>query len=128
MVIVLIHWKIKPDKVSEFLDFWRGTAVVKDRKGLVGEFLSEVSPKSDELNWITWDALADRPDKPGAYRSFVNVGMWSDPEVFQEQVAQYFSEERQDFEHKLRVRTLLCPKAWRIGHFHLPIKDSAGTL
>ena len=127
MVIVLIHWKIKPDKVSmsKFLDFWQRTAKIKDRKGLVGEFLSEVSPKSDERNWITWDALADRP---GAYRSFVNVGMWSDPEVFQEQVAQYFSENRHDFEHKLRVRTLLCPKAWRIGHFHLPIKDSAGTL
>ena len=33
MVIVLIHWKIKPEQemVDKFLHFWRQDAVVEDR-------------------------------------------------------------------------------------------------
>ena len=39
MIIVIIHWKIKPEqeKVEEFLEFWRKAALVGDRTGLIGE-------------------------------------------------------------------------------------------
>ena len=41
MVIVFIHWKIIPNKVDNFLEYWRKTAIVENRDGLIGEFLSE---------------------------------------------------------------------------------------
>ena len=125
MIVVLIHWKIIPDKVDEFLEFWRKTAIVQDRKGLIGEFLSEVSSTS-EYNWITWDlgALQDR------YKSFVNVGLWDDPCEFREQIGKYFetSTGKQHFEHEARVRTVLHPKCWRMGDSNLPLHDSGGVL
>ena len=37
MIVVVIHWKIKSDRVSEFLEFWKTAAIVDDRKGLIGE-------------------------------------------------------------------------------------------
>ena len=51
MVIVLIHWKIKRDCVDDFLTFWKTKACIKDRSGLVGEFLSEVQSEKD-CEWI----------------------------------------------------------------------------
>ena len=43
MVIVLIKWKIKnkQGQIDAFLKFWKKQAVVQDRRGLVGEFLTE---------------------------------------------------------------------------------------
>ena len=81
MVIALIHWKIKPDMADEFRDYWRKEAVVQDRRGLIGEFLSEAC-HTGEFPWITWD-LAGCED---VYRSFVNVGMWSDAGEFHDQI------------------------------------------
>ena len=71
MIIVLIHWKIKPDQemVDKFLQFWRQSAVVDDRRGLVGEFLTEAHSTS-EYTWITWQLTGCE----GKYRSFINVG------------------------------------------------------
>ena len=123
MVIALIHWKIKPDKVRQFLDFWRKKAVIQDRKGLVGEFLSEACHMS-EFSWITWDLTGCE----GVYRSYINVGMWSDTGDFHEQVAKYFSDDPKNFEHEVRMRTILRPTCWRMGDCCLPTHDSGGTL
>ena len=125
MVIALIHWKIKPDAVSEFLDYWRMKAVVQDRRGLIGEFLSEACHTS-EFPWITWDLVGCE----GVYRSFVNVGMWNNADDFHEQIGKYFAgpAERRSFEHEVRTRTILRPTCWRIGDSNLPPHDSEGTL
>ena len=72
MVIVLIHWKIKPDKVDDFYCHWQRKTVVHDREGLIGEFLSEGCHTS-EFPWITWDLTGCG----GLYRLFINVGIWS---------------------------------------------------
>ena len=47
MIIVMIKWKIenKQAKIDAFLDFWKQEVVVQDRKGLVGEFLSEIGSR-----------------------------------------------------------------------------------
>ena len=66
MIVVVIHWKIKSDRVSEFLEFWKTAAIVDDRKGLIGEFLSE-GHSTAEFNWITWPLTGCE----GKYRSFV---------------------------------------------------------
>ena len=125
MVIVLIHWKIKPDRVDEFLDYWRKKAVVQDRRGLIGEFLSEACHTS-EFPWITWD-LTGCED---VYRSFVNVGMWSDAGEFHDQIGKYFTGKAapKEFEYESRVRTILRPACWRMGDSHLPVHDSGETL
>ena len=125
MVIVLIHWKIKPGSVADFLDYWRKVATVQDRAGLIGEFLSEACHTS-EFPWITWDLTGHE----GVYRSFVNVGMWAKAEDFHDQIAKYFRDgvEPQDFEHEPRVRTVLRPRCWRMGDSSLPVHDSGGTL
>ena len=124
MVIVLIHWKVKHDRVDEFHQHWRQKTVVHDRAGLIGEFLSEACHTS-EFPWITWDLTGCE----GKYRSFINVGIWRDAETFHEQVARYFPQSKPlDFEYEMRVRTVLRPDSWRIGDSHLPIDDSDGVL
>lgn len=126
MVIVLIHWKIIPDKIDDFLKFWREKATVENRKGLIGEFLSEAHSPA-EFPWITWDIMGCE----GKYRSYVNVGCWSNSDDFQEQIGKYFlmnASEKKDFEFEPRIRTILKPKCWRIGDASLPIHDSGGTL
>ncbi|MCY4427030.1 MAG: hypothetical protein OXC05_08370 [Halieaceae bacterium] len=127
MIIVVIHWKIKRKQkwVDKFLEFWRKTATVEDRSGLIGEFLSE-GHSTAEFDWITWP-LTGCEEK---YRSFVNVGFWNSAEEFQEQIGKYFkpSGGLEKFEAKPRQRTALKPKCWRVGDNKLPIHDSGGVL
>ena len=125
MVIVLVHWKIKPNRVAEFLEYWRKVATVQDRAGLIGEFLSEACDAS-EFPWITWDLTGHE----GVYRSFINVGMWAEAADFHDQIATYFRDAAspQDFEHQPRIRSVLRPRCWRMGDSSLPVHDSGGTL
>ena len=127
MIIVLIHWKIKPEpkRVEEFLKFWKETAVVSDRRGLIGEFLTEAHSTA-EYSWITWQLTGCE----GKYRSFINVGYWNSAEEFHAQIGKYFetSARLEKFEAECRVRTVLTPKCWRMGDGALPIHDSGGVL
>lgn len=125
MIIVMIHWKIVPDGVEEFLEFWRKEALIIDRRGLVGEFLTEEQTSVD-FKWITWQLTGCERK----YKSFVNVGYWKNSKEFHEQVGKYFetSTGKRDFEYELRVRTVLKPKCWRMGDYPLPIHDSGGVL
>lgn len=126
MVIVLIHWKIIPDKIEDFLEYWRKEAIVDNRHGLIGEFLSE--PQSPtEHPWITWDIMGCE----GKYKSFINIGCWSNADDFHEQIGKYFldnASKKKDFEYEPRVRTILKPKCWRMGDTSLPVHNSGGTL
>ena len=127
MIIVLIHWKIRPEQkmVDKFLKFWRATATIDDRRGLIGEFLTE--PHSiAEYDWITWPLAGCE----GKYRSFITVGCWSSADEFSRQVGQYFetSSGPQPFEAEPRIRTVLKPKCWRMGDGVLPVHDSGGVL
>ena len=126
MIIVLVRWKIIPDRVDDFLEFWRKVVTIENRQGLIGEFLSE--PQSpEEYPWITWDIMGCE----GKYRSFINVGCWVNAEEFHEQVGKYIPEtpsKKKDFEYELRIRTVLKPKCWRMGDASIPVHDSGGTL
>lgn len=128
MVIVVIKWKIRSQQtdIDEFLAFWKKEAIVQDRRGLIGEFLSEVGT-SESYPYITWDVGAEKLD---AYKVYVNVGMWTDATSFHEQVAQYFNDEKppKGFEVERRIRTVLLPRCWRMGDALLPIHDSGGVL
>ena len=127
MIIALIHWKIKPEQemVDSFLDFWRKTAVVNDRSGLIGEFLTEAHSTA-EYSWITWHLTGCE----GKYRSFINVAYWNSAEDFYAQIGKLFetSTGTKEFEAEPRVRTVLKPNCWRMGDSTLPIHDSGGVL
>ena len=127
MIVVLIHWKIKPEqeRVDEFLDFWRKTATINDRRGLIGEILTE-EYSTEEYDWITWSLTGSE----GKYRSFVNIGYWKSAEEFHEQIGKYFetSTGPKGFEAEPRIRTVMKPKCWRMGDSDFPIHDSGGVL
>ena len=127
MIVVLIHWKIKPEQetVEDFFEFWRTEATVDDRSGLICELLNE-TPSPEGHSWITWQP----PECEGKYRSFINIGYWNSSEEFHEQIGKYFetSMGQQPFEAFPRVRTVLNPKCWRIGDASLPPGDSGGVM
>ena len=128
MIIVLIKWKIenKQEKLDAFLDFWKQEAVVQDRKGLVGEFLSKIGSR-ERYDYMTWDFEKPEGD---AYKIFVNAAIWTDAGAFQEQIGQYFNDNNplKDFEAERRVRTVLERACWRIGDASLPKHDSGEVL
>ncbi|MDE0008940.1 MAG: hypothetical protein OXS50_11740, partial [Gammaproteobacteria bacterium] len=110
----------------DFREFWAQEAQVQDRLGLIAEFLSEVGSKED-YPYITW-TLDDQAAEPS--QMYVNVGIWTDPDAFRDQIARYFNDDGpiRDFEAARRVRTVLMPKWWRIGDASLPAADSTGVL
>lgn len=130
MVIVLIKWKIRAGRkdIDDFLNSWRQEAFVQDRRGLIGEFLSEVGTKAC-FPYITWD-VSDGDDERQECKVFINVGIWADADSFHEQIAQYFNDGNppKEFEVEPRVRTVLTPKCWRMGDALLPKHDSGGVL
>ena len=128
MIIVLIKWKIenKKEKLDAFLHFWKQEVTVQDRKGLVGEFLSEIG-SMERYPYITWDFEKPEGD---TYKIFVNVAIWSDAGAFEKQIGGYFNDNAplEDFEAERRVRTVLEPECWRMGDAPLPKHDSGGVL
>ena len=127
-VIVLIHWRIKPEQehIDSFLAFWRTKATVENRAGLIGEFLSETLSQTD-LPYITWHM---DPDQLNDHKSFVNVAAWSDEKAFHEQIGKNFNDDKPmlPFEKYRRLRIVLRPKCWRMGHGKLPVDDSSSVL
>ena len=125
MVIVIIHWRIKPtaQAESDFFNFWTETAIIEDKSNLAGEFLSQPIP-ADRFKFIVDDysqghSLAD-------CRHFINIGIWKDWHSFSGQVGKFMDDEKplQDFEAERRTRSVLEPKQFRIGAWELP---SAGS-
>ena len=127
MIIVLIKWKIenKQEQINAFLEFWKQKAVVQDRQGLVGEFLSELGSR-DRYDYVTWDFEKPKGD---TYKIFINVAIWGDADAFQEQIGQYFNDNKplMPFEAERRIRTVLEPVSWRMGEASLQVQDSEGV-
>ena len=131
MVIFLAHFKIKPDKVSDFFEFWRKVITIEDRTDMIGEFLCEVKSKED-LKYITWTGLSSSAigTSNEGYKSFLHVSMWKSVEAFESQVAHHFNDTAplRPFEQERRVRTMTQPRLWRMGDTALPLHDSGGVL
>jgi len=116
MVIVLIQWKIKPNLVEIFKDWWLNETIPASSGGLFGEFLSNPIPKS-EFNYKVNDLIPDSGD----YVPFVNVGIWESELRFQEVVGHLFNDDapKKEFEFSRRERTLLNPFAEHRGTWQL---------
>jgi hypothetical protein len=126
MVIVLIHWRIKPtdEAVAAFFQKWKTGLTIDDKTNLVGEFLSEPLPATGFKFQV--DDLARRAGEP-EHRAFVNVGLWKDWESFEQQVGRYFNDDRplEPFEATRRTRTILETREWRIGSWKLSSHSTA---
>jgi hypothetical protein len=59
----------------------------------------------------------------------VTIGLWADAGNFQEQVAQYFNDDKPllSFEKYRRRRVIFEPVGWRVGETPLPSGDSPGV-
>lgn len=123
MRLVVVHWKVKPGREAEFLDYWSTRATIEDRAGLLGEFLCSVEDRG-RFPWITFQALDPR------WTSFFNVGMWRDAAAFQDQIGRHIDDARPplDFEAERRERVFLAPERWRLGRSALPGSDPPGVL
>jgi hypothetical protein len=116
MIIVLIHWRIKPtdEAVAEFFEYWTTRATIDNKSDLAGEFLSAPLPAARLPFRVDDLALG-----PGVLdcRHFVNVGLWKNWESFYEQVGRNMNDDRplQPFEADRRTRTVLESRQIRLG-------------
>src|ERR1051326_9480493 len=124
MIIALIHWRIRPDdeSISAFLHHWKTNNTIRDRTGLMAEFLSDSLPMS-QFPYITWHLDSE---SLGNFKSYVTVGLWQDAHAFREQVAAYFNDEKPmlPFEQYRRRRVVFEPVSWRSGEAPVPAFDS----
>jgi len=125
MVIVLIHWRIKPTRDAEaaFFDHWAKKVKIDDKSSLAGEFLSAPIPAKDFPYRV--DDLSFGPGLLDCWH-YLNVGFWKDKESFHDQVGRHMKDDKpiEHFEADRRTRTVLEPKQWRVGSYSLP---KAGT-
>jgi hypothetical protein len=102
--------------VSEFIEWWRDHAVIHDKSGLTGEFLSAPVPKTELLLPVEVDGLGSS-EKDTSVWKFMNVGFWRDRRTFHDQVGAYMTDEPKRFEAEKRKRTVLEPQEWRLGEW-----------
>jgi hypothetical protein len=117
MRIVLVEWRIRKGHETEFLEYWSRHATVRDRSGLIGEFLSRVEDRND-YPWMIWE-LDER------CTTFINVGLWREGADFQEQIGRFIDGSRPPmaFEFKRRRRVFVAPERWRMGGTVLPVSE-----
>ncbi len=121
---ILVHWQIKRECQQQFQKYWREDSLVKERQGLIGEFLTKCEPAGSARPWITWE-LPSSEDSHVA--NYINVGLWSDEQSFLKEISNYFGDDQPiaPFEEARRTRMMLTTCAYRIGGTSLPRQDSA---
>jgi hypothetical protein len=137
MVIFLINWRIfpAPENLQAFLLKWKTVLRVKNKDGLIGEFLSRVKDPGF-FEYVTWelDESSDeykRHIKSEQFVSFVNVGLWRSKEDFLENIGGNIPKDpwfMEAFEAAPRRRAVVEPEAWRIGSHPLHPDTSPGVL
>lgn len=112
MVVVLVRWYIHKGKEEEFINFWENVMKVPDGCGLFRETLTKEIQENTDPIFHTFDIEGH------SYTTFINVGMWSSLDAFEEAIIKpYLSPAKEfegkhyieikDFEYKLRERIVL---------------------
>ena len=130
MIIVLIHWKIILGMEDDFFKHWKEKAKVKDRSGLIAEYLSRAGrgEETSKLPWpVNWHF--ESQDGEGGFTSYINVGLWESEKDFHAQVGEGIDDSKEDlpFEADKRRRTIVYPQHWRVGDAKHPENDSDGV-
>jgi hypothetical protein len=110
MVVILVHWLIKPNKTEEFVKRWEGMTVQAD-SGLYREIFTTPETEVQNLHYHTFGL-----ESPN-YRTYINIGIWNSIDDFDKAIGKYIPEvksqngkqiiELEDFEFKLRERLVL---------------------
>jgi hypothetical protein len=129
MIVCLIHWKIRKGLEPKFISAWQTTYTIKNRVGLIGEYLSEVKTDAD-FPWITWPIRCANDYNQRHCTHYINVAMWESADRFQAEIAANFNDTMPalDFEIERRRRVLVEPTQWRTGQSRPPTQDSVGVL
>ncbi len=119
MIIILIHWLIKPGCEEKFKKVWHNMTI-QSGQGLYREVLTEPVLRDDpKFNTFS---ITDR-----SYKTYINIGFWRSLEDFDKAVGQYIPSSTEledpkdkrmkrailleDFEFKIRERIVL-EKIW----------------
>lgn len=110
MVVILVHWLIKPEKEPEFIKRWEEMTVQSD-SGLFREIFTTPETEIQNLKYHTFGL-----ESPN-YKTYINIGIWNSIEDFDKAIGKYIPEvkaqngkqiiELEDFEFKLRERLVL---------------------
>jgi len=114
MVVVLVHWLIRPGKEEDFKARWE-QMIIGANEGLYREILTELDREPANPKFHTF-SLGDP-----FYSTFINIGVWESVDHFDRAVGKYIPEaeivekdgrqkysiELEEFEFKLRERTVL---------------------
>jgi hypothetical protein len=114
MVVILVHWLIRPGSEEEFKSRWNQMTIGLG-SGLYREILTELDPEPVNPKFHTF-SLGDP-----FYSTFINIGIWKSVEHFDRAVGKYIPEaqiiekdgkqkysiELEGFEFKLRERVVL---------------------
>jgi hypothetical protein len=87
MIIVIIHWKIRPDEdsIRQFRDSWRQMEP-PERANYVGEYL--IDPLSKDK--VGFACTTFNVSSSVKYRSFFNVGIWKDVDAYRTDIIESF--------------------------------------
>ena len=126
MVILLIHWKIRPDptSVQAFRKWWKDHGL-PNPGNFSGEYLSE--PLTRDVAGFPCTTFNMSTD--ARFRSFFNIAIWKDQSAFRRDVIDRVVEghkEMEDFEFDHRERMVLEPLMSRPGK--LPLPDGPGLV
>jgi hypothetical protein len=128
--IVLVHWKIKKERAIEFEQKWKTVFTIKNREGLIGEFLSKVEKRTEKYPYITWPIACENLAHEENCIHYINVALWSPHERFFEEVGHNMKDDKEisGFEIERRRRVAVTPTEWRVSEKGaLPTIDSNGT-
>lgn len=117
--IGLICWKVKRSKVKEFPSFWKSELKIKNKKGLIFEFLSRVEPTDDDM--FTWQIYKEK----GV--NYINVGIWNSKKDFLREMNKMprdILEKTKPFKWGKTIRIWLTPEKIRKGERPLKPEDA----
>jgi hypothetical protein len=102
---------------------------IKNREGLIGEFLSKVEHRGHSHPYITWPIACDNLAHEANCVHYINVALWTSHQRFFEEVGHLMNDDKPifDFEIERRRRVTVTPTEWRVSTGGLPATDSQGT-
>ena len=120
MIVILVHWLIRPGAESAFEERWR-QMTVDSHAGLYREILTRLQKPSDDVEGAKNDKFHTFSVGDPYYSTYINIGIWSDLDSFDRAIGKYipevkieesngrrvFSVQLEEFEFKLRERVVL---------------------
>jgi len=117
--IGMICWKVRKTMVKKFPSFWEKELKIRNKRGLIFEFLCKVEPSDyDMFNWKIYK-------EKGV--NYINVGFWNSKKDFlreMDNMPKEVLEEAKKFKWGKTIRLWLTPRRIRKGFSVLKMSDA----